>query len=255
MSFKDHFSGHAAAYASARPGYPADLFEILAGLPARRRLAWDAGTGNGQAAVRLAEQFEKVIATDPSAPQLAHAAPHPRVEYRVGPAESSGLAPGSVDLVTAAQAFHWFDFGRFFAEVERVLAPGGALAVWTYNLVRFTPEIDALIDHLAYDLVGTYWPPERRWVDQEYRSIPFPFAEVEIPPLRHEESWDLARLVSYLRTWSSAQRYSKETGTDAVALIGDDLEAAWGDPSQVRTAVWPIFLRAGRPGTAGAART
>jgi len=245
MSFKDHFSGHAAAYASARPGYPVALFEILAGLPDRRRLAWDAGTGNGQAAVGLADHFERVVATDPSSTQLEHATPHPRVEYRVGPAESSGFAAGTVDLVTAAQAFHWFDFERFFAEAERVLAPGGALAVWTYNLVRITPEIDALIDRLAYDLIAAYWPPERRWVDEEYRTIPFPFAEVEIAPLRHEETWDLARLLSYLRTWSSAQRFTKDQGTDAVALIEEDLAAAWGEPAQARAALWPIYLRAG----------
>jgi len=247
MTFKDHFSGHAAAYASFRPGYPTALFEILAGLPNGRRLAWDAGTGNGQAAVGLADHFEEVVATDPSAAQLANVSPHPRVAYRVGPAESSGLDPGTVDLVTAAQAFHWFDFDRFFAEAERVLAPGGAIALWTYNLVRFTPEIDEQIDRLGYDIVKAWWPPERRWVDEEYRTIPFPFAEVEIAPLRHEESWDLARLVSYLHTWSAAVRYTKETGTDPVGLVEAELAAAWGEPSRVRTAYWPIFIRAGYP--------
>ncbi len=249
-SFKDHFSGHAASYASYRPGYPPRLFEILAGLPRKRHLAWDSGTGNGQAAVALAGHFAKVVATDPSAEQLAHALPHPRIDYRVGRAESSGLAEGSVDLVTAAQAFHWYDFDRFFAEVRRVLAPGGVVAVWTYNLARVDPEVDRWTDRLAREIVGPWWPPERRWVDEEYRTIPFPFDEIEIAPLRHEARWDLERLMRYLRTWSSFHRYQKETGRDPLDEIREGLTAAWGDPDQERTVAWPIFIRAGRAGAA-----
>lgn len=247
MTFKDHFSGHAAAYASYRPGYPPELFEILADLPRERRLAWDCGTGNGQAAIGLADYFERVIATDPSAQQLEHATPHPRVEYRVAPAEASGLEAGSIDLVAVAQAFHWFDFDRFFAEARRVLAPGGVVALWTYNLARVSPEVDLQTDRLARKIVGPYWPPERRWVDEEYQTIPFPFEEEKIPPLRHEERWDLGRFVSYLRTWSSYVRFQKEVGSDPLKEVWDDLQAAWGDPSEARTVYWPIFIRAGRP--------
>ena len=246
MTFKDHFSGHAASYASYRPGYPPELFRVLARLPRERRLACDAGTGNGQAAVGLAEHFEKVIATDPSVQQLEHAVPHPRVEYRIGPAEASGLPDRSVDLVAAAQAFHWFDFDRFFAEARRVLAPGGAVVVWTYNLARVDPEVDRQTDRLAYQIVTKYWPPERKWVDEEYQTIPFPFAEEQIPPMRHEERWDLDRFLRYIRTWSSFKRFEKELGRDPLPEILDDLRAAWGDPSDVRAVTWPIFLRAGR---------
>lgn len=246
--FKDHFSGHAASYAAYRPGYPPRLFELLAGLPRERRLAWDSGTGSGQAAVALADRFERVVATDPSDSQLAHALPHPRVEYRVGKAESSGLESGSVDLATAAQAFHWYDFDRYFAEVERVLAPGGVVAVWTYNLARVDPEVDRWTDRLGREVVGPWWPPERRWVDEEYQTIPFPFEEIPIAPLHHEEQWDLERLTSYFRTWSSVQRYRKETGRDPLAEVMDGLTAAWGDPAEARTVHWPIFIRAGRSG-------
>lgn len=247
MTFKDHFSGHARSYASFRPGYPEELFDYLAGLPRRRGTAWDAGTGNGQAALGLAERFDRVIGTDPSARQLELAEPHPRVEYRVASAEDSGLPDASVDLVAAAQAFHWFDFDRFFAEARRVLAPGGAVVVWTYNLARVSPGVDAWIDRLAHGIVGPYWPPERRWVDEEYRTIPFPFPETEAPTFLHREVWDLERYLSYVRTWSAFQRYVRETGLDPIDRR--EIEEAWGDPAEPRTVAWPIFLRASRPVT------
>ena len=245
MTFKDHFSGHAGTYASFRPGYPPALFDFVAALPRGRSLVWDCATGNGQAAGDLAARFARVIATDASAEQLAHAEPHPNVEYRQAPAERSGLADRSVDLVTVATAVHWFDFDRFYAEVRRVLAPGGALAAWAYNLARVDPEVDALIDHLARDVVGAYWPPERKWVDDDYRDIPFPFAEVPAPALWIEERWDLQRLLDYFQTWSSTNRYRAKTGLDPVEAARPDFERAWGHPAEVREVRWPVMMRAG----------
>lgn len=245
MEFKDHFSGHAADYAAYRPGYPPELFDFVATLPEKRRLAWDCATGNGQAAVGLAPHFERVIATDASAQQISHAQPHSNVEYRVAPAEQSGLEDGSIDLVTVAQGLHWFDFDRFYEEARRVLAPGGAIAVWTYNLARVSPEVDEVIDRLAYRIAVSYWPPERRWVDEEYRTIPFPFEEVETPRFEYEAQMDLQRLVLYMRTWSACQRYLKETGKDPIETVREDLAAAWGNPEEARRVHWPVFLRAG----------
>ncbi len=247
MTFKDHFSGHAGSYASFRPGYSDQVFDFVASLPRRRETAWDCATGNGQAALGLAERFARVIATDASEQQLALALPHPRVEYRRALAEDSGLAGGSVDLVAVAAAVHWFDFDRFYAEAGRVLAPGGALAVWTYDLVRISPELDLLIDRLAREIVRSYWPPERRWVDEEYRTLPFPFAEVEVPPLWMEERWSLDRFFQYLGTWSATNRYLQATGRDPRELIRRPLEEAWGDPGP-RTIRWPVMMRAGYPG-------
>lgn len=245
MTFKDHFSGHAAVYASFRPTYPTALFDFVTSLTPGRKLAWDCATGNGQAALGLADAFDHVIATDASAAQLEHAPPHPKVEYRQAPAEDSGLADGSVDLITVATALHWFDFDRFYAEVRRVLAPGGALAAWAYNLPRVTPEVSALIDHLAREVVGTYWPPERKWVDDDYHYIPFPFDEVAAPPLWIEEPWDLRRLLDYFQTWSSTVRYRQATGLDPIAAAWEDFEQAWGDPAEVREIRWPVMMRAG----------
>ncbi|MFL6196468.1 MAG: class I SAM-dependent methyltransferase [Thermoanaerobaculia bacterium] len=249
MSFKDHFSGHADLYASLRPRYTRELFDFVLALTPGRRLAWDCATGNGQAAVDLAESFERVVATDGSEAQLAHAEPHPRVEYRRALAESSGLESGSVDLVTVATAVHWFDFDRFYAEVERVLAPGGALAVWAYDLARITPEIDAITDRLSKEIVATYWPPERRWVDELYVTIPFPFEEVKVPQMFIEERWDLDRFLRYLGTWSAVNRYMKSAGGDPRDLIREEMSAAWGEPERVRLVRWPLMMRAGRPRT------
>jgi len=250
VTFEDHFSGHAAAYAAYRPTYPSGLPAFVAGLPvppADRRLAWDCATGNGQAAHGIVEHFARVIATDASPQQIEHAAPHPRVEYRVAPAESSGLPDASIDLVTVAQAVHWFDFDRFYAEVRRVVAPGGALALWTYDYARISPAIDALVDRLGHETVGAYWPPGRRWVDERYRTIPFPFAEIPAPPFELLERWPLAPFVGYLRTWSSVQRYLAAHGEDPVAALLPELAEAWGDAETPRDVRWPIFLRCGRP--------
>lgn len=247
MSFKDHFSGHAGSYASFRPGYSEPIFDFVASLPRRRELAWDCATGNGQAALGLAERFARVIATDASEQQIALATPHPRVEYQRALAEDSGLPNGSVDLVAVAAAVHWFDFDRFYTEAERVLAPGGALAVWTYDLVQITPEMDILIVRLAREIVGAWWPPERRWVDEEYRTLPFPFAEVAVPPLWMEARWDLQHFLQYLGTWSAVNRYLQATGRDPREIIRRQLEDAWGDPGQPRTVRWPIMMRAGYP--------
>lgn len=248
MTFKDHFSGHAAFYASARPRYTDEIFDFVASLPAQRSLAWDCATGNGQAAIGLAERFERVIATDASAEQLSHAVPHPRIEYRQAPSENAGIESGTVDLVTAAAGVHWFDFDRYYPEVERVLAPGGAIAVWSYDLMEVSPEIDRLVRWLAREGgVSKYWPPERRWVDEEYRTLPFPFDEVPVPPLFIEARLPLKRVIGYIGTWSASARYRRETGRDSVDLIRPELEAAWGDPAQERLVRWPIMMRAGHP--------
>ncbi len=204
MNFQDHFSKQADRYTQFRPHYPAELFRFLATLPARTERAWDCGTGNGQAAVVLAEFFDEVVATDPSAGQIEHACEHPRVRYQVAPAEAVPLADGSTDLVTVAQALHWFDHPRFYDEVRRVLRPAGAIAAWGYGLAVITPEVDAVVQHLYADLLGPYWPPERRKIEERYATIPFPFAEVPDPGFAMAAEWSLDDLLGYLGTWSSA---------------------------------------------------
>lgn len=246
MSFQDHFSGHADDYARFRPSYPDTLYAFLAKVVGAHDLAWDCATGNGQAAVGLAAHFARVVATDASASQIEHAAAHPNVEYRVAEASASGLADASVDLVTIAQALHWFDTPAFYTEVRRALKPGGACAAWGYGLMRVAPAIDAVIDRFYHEVVGPYWPPERAHLDAGYRTLGFPFPEIAAPAFAMEAAWPLAGLRGYLATWSAAKRYAKTTGNAPLDVIGADLARAWGVADAPRRITWPLFLRVGR---------
>jgi hypothetical protein len=243
---KDHFSGHAACYQQFRPNYPEELFAYLASLCPNHRLAWDCATGNGQAAVALAPHFDSVIATDLSAQQIDQAERHAKVKYQVATADKAPLDDGTADLVTVAQALHWLDLKSFYGEVNRVVSAGGILAVWCYQLHSISPEIDTVVRRLYQDIVGPYWPPERKIVEEGYRTLPFPFDELKAPEFRMVHSWDLEHLKGYMDSWSSTQRYRKQNGDDPVAQIAGDLAAAWGDPDAKRDVVWPLHVRVGR---------
>jgi SAM-dependent methyltransferase len=243
--FKDHFSGHAAEYAEFRPKYPAAVFDFVASLPARRLTAWDCATGSGQAAVPLADYFERVIATDASREQIAHATPHPRVTYGVSPAHTSGIAAGSVDLVTVAQALHWLPLDQFIAEVRRVLAPGGALAIWCYTRPVLAADLDPTLLAFYSGTCGAYWPPERALVDSGYRTIELPIDEIEAPPLEIQTGLTLDQFVGYLRTWSAARKLAQAIGRDPVIEIDDALRDRWSEDGERRLVRWAIHFRAG----------
>jgi SAM-dependent methyltransferase len=246
VSFADHFSGVAAEYATFRPRYPDALFDFLARAVPALDAAWDCGTGSGQAAVGLARHFQRVVATDPSESQLAHATPHPRITYRVAAAEASGLADASVDLVTAAQALHWFDRSRFWTEARRVLRPRGVTAVWTYVLVEIAPDIDAIIRDFYSTVVGPFWPPERRITEERYRTIEFPFAEFAAPNFVIEQQVTLDDVAGYIRTWSATRAFIKQRGQDPVDDLVARLSPAWGARRSARLARWPVAMRIGR---------
>lgn len=246
-SFKDHFSGHAADYSRYRPdAYPAAMFKALAALSPDRERAWDCATGNGQAAVGLAEFFDSVEATDASDRQIAVAAPHPSIRYSVAPAERSGLPDQSVALVSVAQALHWFDLPRFYAEVRRVAKPRALLACVCYMRCSVNCEVDAATERLYNDILGdAYWPPERKHVERGYSDLPFPFTEVEVPRFQMEVQWNLEGYIGYLRSWSATQSYIKKNGADPLRLIGDELLQGWGQPNVTRSVLWPMTVRAG----------
>jgi len=247
VAYDDHFSSRAAWYARFRPDYPPALFRFVASLVRRRRIAWDCATGNGQAAAGLAEHFARVIATDASAVQLAHAHPHARVEYRVALAEASGLPPSSIDAVTVAQGMHWLDVPRFAAEVRRVVRPPGAIVVWAYGEGSLeTAELDALWRELLRGTLGPYWPPERHYVWDGYRTLAFPFRELPTPRLLMERAWTLPELVGFVRSWSAVARYVAAKQADPVPSFEAELSKRWGDPGARRIIRWPLIIRAGR---------
>jgi SAM-dependent methyltransferase len=246
MNFKDHFSAHAAGYAESRPHYPPELFDWLSKQCSRRRLAWDAGCGNGQASVALAEYFSEVYATDPSAAQIANAIRHERVHYEVESAEDCQLGDHSANLVTVAQAYHWFDHARFCQEARRVLASDGVVALWSYAESSVLPAVDEIVDELHHATLGPDWPPERQHVLDRYRELPFPFRPIPAPPFEMRAEWNLHQYLAYLSSWSASQRYLKRTGQDPVAAIAGAMRAAWGDPEVALTVQWPLLLLVGR---------
>ena len=245
VAFRDLFSHGAIDYAAFRPRYPDALFAAIAERAPGRALAWDCGTGNGQAALGLAPYFRRVIATDASSAQLTRATAHPGVESRLAPAEASGLPAASVDVVTVAQAVHWFDLPAFYAETWRVLAPGGILAVWCYGLIEIAPHADTLVRDLYDHTLGPSWAPERRLVDAGYRTLPFPFAEFALPDLAIEATLTLDALAGYLRTWSAVHRYVEVHGDDPVAPLVRELAPWWGEAGAARPVRWPLAGRAG----------
>ena len=219
------------------------MFTFLAAHCDEHEQAWDCATGNGQAARSLAQHFEHVIATDASAEQLASASSDTNVDFRVAPAESSGLDAASIDLVTVAQALHWFDIERFFAEVMRVLKPGGVLAVWCYERCHIEAGCDETIEKVFAE-IEPHWPPERDIVEDRYRGISLPVPEFPAEEFFMSASWSASDMLGYMRTWSASRRYLAASGKESTALWADELQRRWG--SSTRMVSWPITLLAGK---------
>ncbi len=245
-AFADHFSAQAEDYARHRPGYPRALFDALLDVTPGRQRAWDCGCGNGQVARDLAADFEQVVASDPSAAQIAASSAVGGVHFLQAGAAPTPLATASCDLVTVGQALHWFAHDAFFNEVRRVLRPGGVLAAWCYSLLRVSPKIDALLERFYRERLGPWWPTERALVDDGYRDVAFPFETLPMPELTLEVDWDLAQLGGYLSTWSAYRRCRAETGLDPLPGLLGQLTMPLGDPSQTRRVRWPLHLRVGR---------
>jgi ubiquinone/menaquinone biosynthesis C-methylase UbiE len=243
----DHFGKIAASYSLHRPSYPAALFDWLASECTSHEAVWDCGAGNGQASVALAAHFNHVYATDLSATQIANAKPHPRIEYRVATAEASSLPPACADLITIAQAMHWFDLEKFYHEVRRVLKPNGLIAAWTYGMINIRhDEANQCVQRFYHEVIGPYWPAERHHVETSYRELAFPFERINTPKLSMQIEWTASQLMGYLRSWSATARYHKEIGIDPVDELSHQLIATLESPDQLLQIHWPLSILAGR---------
>ena len=213
-----------------------------------RRVAWDCATGNGQAARDLGRYFDRVIATDGSPDQIALAVPGVHVEYRIASAEASGLTAKSVNVVTVAQALHWFAHDGFFSEVRRVTVPNGIVAAWSYASAHAGSDIEVDLREFENITMGPYWNPERKWVDAGYRTIPFPFVEIPAPAFELRAEWTLRQLGAYLQSWSAVAKFRRARNHDPVAPLVERIGRQWGPPERTREVSWPLNIRVGRVG-------
>ncbi|HEX6981553.1 MAG TPA: class I SAM-dependent methyltransferase [Balneolaceae bacterium] len=244
--FKDNFSKQSNTYLKYRPTYPGELFEYLRSLTEGHDVAWDCGTGNGQAAISLTKYYKKVYATDPSEQQIRNALPHRQIVYKVEKAEHSGLKDQSVDLITVAQAIHWFNFDEFYTEAKRVLKDNGAIAAWTYSLPAISDKIDNIIKDFHDQTLGEYWLYENSLVIKRYSTIPFPFKKLSTPAFLMHKELSLNDLVGFISSWSAVQRYKSKNGNNPVDKLETKLAKLWGGRNEVKEARWEIILKAGQ---------
>ena len=243
---KDNFSKQANLYANFRPHYPDALYKYIFEQVKNFDVALDVATGNGQAASVLANRFKKVFGTDISLKQLDNAIQKENIEYLVEPAEKFSFPDLHFDLITVAQAIHWFDFEKFYAEVNRTLKSNGLLVVIGYGLIRIDDELNAIIDHFYKNIIGPYWDKERKLIDEEYQTIPFPFTEIESPKLFIEYEWTLEHFLNYLQTWSAVQHYITANNHNPVSNeMIMQLKQYWSD-EELKKICFPLFIRAGR---------
>ncbi len=245
----DHFSSVSAAYSAFRPRYPAALIDYFASLAPRRRIAWDCGAGSGQATADIARRFEFVVATDLSADQVTRASKDPGIGWAACAAEQVAIRSASVDAIAVAQALHWFANDAFYSEAGRVACgPEVPIVAWTYAAPRMDGAIGDVLRRFIFEDLREYWPPERKYVDENYQTIPFPFERIDAPPFSLENHWTLAQIVGYMTSMSATARYIKANGADPVIAVEAELRALWSDAAP-RRIVWPLIVLAGRAGS------
>lgn len=243
---KDNFSIQSSDYVRFRPTYPDELLDYILSLTRHHNTAWDCGAGSGQLTFKLANYFNQVFATDISAKQLEQAVQKPNITYKVESAEVSSFKAHSFDLITVAQAVHWFDFDLFYSEVRRTLKPDGLLAIIGYGLLEIEGQAgQKVLDFYAETLAG-YWDKERRYIDERYQTIPFPFREIKAPGFTSRYEWNLEQLVGYLNTWSAVQHFIRQNGVNPVEAFAEDLRKIW-DGNRTEVVTFPILLRLGHP--------
>lgn len=242
---KDRFSIQAEAYARFRPVYPKELYDYMFERVSQPCRAWDAGTGNGQVAQVLARYFDEVHATDISEAQLSKAPEVSNVHYTVQSAEAATFPDAFFNLIVVAQAIHWFDFDAFYTQVQRCAAPGALLVVMGYGNVHTEGPVQEVLSEFYSQTVGPYWDAERRYIDEGYKTIPFPWDSMEVPDFSINCSWNQDALLGYLSSWSAVQRYTQILGHSPLPAVVENLNACWGT-QELKSFEFPVLLKVAR---------
>ncbi|MEO1655937.1 MAG: class I SAM-dependent methyltransferase [Bacteroidota bacterium] len=244
MSYKDNFSTQSSQYQKFRPHYSPEIYAFILEQSLGKALLWDCATGNGQVVRALAPHFQKVWASDASAAQLSKAPAIPNVHYHQGLASESGLAAQSCDLITVAQALHWFAEDAFYDEVRRVARPGAQLITWGYGLMHIQPQVDALVSYVYKDILGDkFWDPERKLVEAKYETIYFPFENLASPTFQITYEWNLEQVLGYINTWSAFQKYLVQSSENPLEALRSEFEKVWGPQLESKRVTWDIFMK------------
>lgn len=241
---KDLFSKQSSKYALYRPTYPDELFAFILSHVKERITAWDVGTGNGQVAVKLSDFFETVYGTDISENQIANAIKKDNIIYKIMNSEDTIFPEQQFDLITIAQAIHWFDFNKFYSKVKVYLKPNRIIAAIGYDVIKIDPACDRIINRLYADILNNYWDSERKYIDAHYKTIPFPFKEITSPEFMQKAIWTFEQLTGYLNTWSAVQHFIEKNKQSPLELIISELQRAWG-ASKKKEIYFPVFIRIG----------
>jgi hypothetical protein len=247
MNKKDYFSEHAKIYAAFRPTYPKDLYGFIYKHLKEKQCAWDCATGNGQVAHVLAKEFKQVYATDISKQQIEQAAQESNIHYSVSAAESTNFPNHRFDLITVGQALHWFQTDQFYQEVNRTGKKEGLVAVWGYALLTVSPAIDLMFMDFYNNIVGPYWDEARRLIENKYKTVPFPFKQIETPEFEIEVRWNRDQFSGYLTSWSATQKFMKVNGYNPVDKFMFELAPLW-TATEIKSVKFPVFLKLGRIG-------
>src|SRR5690606_20007468 len=242
---KDNFSSNSDQYARFRPTYPPEFFDFLNSLLPVKEMAWDCGTGNGQVAHELAKTFDRVFATDISRSQIDNAVQADNIQYSIQPAEQTNFENNSFDLIVIAQAIHWFEFKKFYAEVRRTAREHAVICVVGYGLIKISEQIDLIIANFYENVVGKYWDAERKYIDEAYRTIPFPFSEIQTPSFVNAQEWTLEHLIGFLNTWSAVKHFINQEGYNPVEQVRAEIAELW-EREAIKTVHFPIIQRIGR---------
>jgi len=243
---KDLFSKQSDLYARYRPTYPKELYDHILSFVKEKNIAWDCATGNGQAAVVLADHFKKVIATDISADQIDKAIKKDNVEYSVCSAESTPFEENTFDLVTVAQAYHWIKWKEFKKEVTRVCKPGAIIAIWTYyRNTTGDKKIDDAVYSFYENVTKPYWDKARKYVEEKYSTVEFDYDPLPVKDFETTLNWQREDMIGYISSWSAIQKYIKVNGNSPIPIIEEELNKLWPE-GEAKKVVFPIYLKFGR---------